>query len=279
MENKVDYIQYHLKSAELKDIDPANDCLVYISDRFELNMEQRYWLAFLYSTCYCSATVYYIYNEFPDFEYVDVPRLQRWWNHNKSKCLFQTDRLRIKSSNLFVPSFESYKKFIGGMTQQQKFNQITNSCLKQYAWQVAEKQVTSIANIGRFTSFIYLEMLSVLTDFKVQPKTIDWNHAEACKEGLLYALGYNHLNNQLLDEFLWRYQKQLINSGCKASSVFNIETTLCAYKKYIEGKRYVGYYIDRQLKEIDSMSNAVRSGVNWKPLYDFRLSNYKFISR
>ncbi len=70
----VDYINYHIRSSEAKDIDPSNDCLRYISDRFELNIEQRYWLAFLFGTCYSATTVYYIYNEFPDFENVDVER-------------------------------------------------------------------------------------------------------------------------------------------------------------------------------------------------------------
>ena len=85
----MDYIDYHIKSSEAKDIDPSNDCLRYVADRFELNIEQRYWLAFLFGTCYSATMVYYVYNEFPDYENVNVDRLQRWWDANKNKTLFQ----------------------------------------------------------------------------------------------------------------------------------------------------------------------------------------------
>jgi hypothetical protein len=81
----VEYIDYHIQSSNAKDIDPSNDCLKYVADRFELNIEQRYWLAFLFATCYSATTVYYIYNEFPDYENVDVGRLQRWWDSNRDK--------------------------------------------------------------------------------------------------------------------------------------------------------------------------------------------------
>ena len=40
------YIDYHIESSKAKDIDPSNDCLKYLCDRFELNIEQRFWLAY-----------------------------------------------------------------------------------------------------------------------------------------------------------------------------------------------------------------------------------------
>jgi hypothetical protein len=149
----MDYITYHTESAKIRDIDPANDCLMYIADRFELNMEQRYWLAFLYSTCYCAPTVFYIYNEFPDFENVDVKRLERWWKSNKDKCIFQTDRLRIKTSNQFVPTFESYKQWVGGKTQQERFYEFKTS-RPTINYDLMYKEAGKIRNVGRFTLFI-----------------------------------------------------------------------------------------------------------------------------
>ena len=65
----MEFIEYHINSSKAKDIDPSNDCLKYVADRFELNIEQRYWLAFLFGTCYSATMVYYVYNEFPDFIY------------------------------------------------------------------------------------------------------------------------------------------------------------------------------------------------------------------
>ena len=57
-------------------------------------------------------------------------------------------------------------------------------------------------------------------------------------------------------------------------NIWNIETTLCAYKKYNLGKRYIGYYIERQKKEIDKMQYLVDNGVDWSVLWDFRQETY-----
>lgn len=275
----MDYLKYHIDSSKIRDIDPANDMMVYLANRFELNMEQRYWLAFLYSTCYCGPTVYYIYNEFPDFENVDVKRLEKWWKANKDKCVFTTDRLRVKTSNQFVPTFESYKKFIGDRTQQQKFSEFRTP-FEQQTWREAEKGVMQVRNVGRFTSFIYLEMVNVLTDFKCYPKSIDWDNADNCRQGLLYAYGYptdkNYAHDYQLDKLLWSLQDKL-KKGCRHTNIFNIETTLCAFKKHVHGKRHVGYYIERQEKEIVKMEENVKTGVSWKPLWDFRNETYKHL--
>jgi hypothetical protein len=48
MENSLkEYINYHNLMYNMGDIDPSYPMLRYVCDRFELNIEQRYWLAFL----------------------------------------------------------------------------------------------------------------------------------------------------------------------------------------------------------------------------------------
>ena len=116
-----EYIEYHRYSEELKDIDPSYDLLRYVCDRFELNMEQRYWLAFLYSTCYNAATVFYIYNEFPDYLGVDVGRLERWWKAHRHQLDFQTDCRWVRSSNLFVGMYMDYRS-LAGESQEGTYN-------------------------------------------------------------------------------------------------------------------------------------------------------------
>ncbi len=272
----MDYLDYHIKSSQIRDIDPANDCLRYIADRFELNMEQRYWLAFLYSTCYCAPTVYYMYNEFPDFENVNVARLERWWRANKSKLVFQTDRLRVKTSNEFVPSFISYAQLINGRKQQEVFSWLKTP-YNQHTYNEAYEFVTGIRNVGRFTAFIYLEMVNVLTDFHCVPDRLDWRYADNCRKGLCYAFGVED-NAQSWSGHDQRMQL-LLNKlkACEFNNIYNIETTLCAFKKHVHGKRYVGYYIDRQLKEIEKMEAAVTEGVCWKVLHQFRSETYKHL--
>ena len=282
----VGYIDYHIMSSEAKDIDPSNDCLKYVSDRFELNTEQRYWLSFLFGTCYSATTVYYIYNEFPDFENVDVERLKRWWNTNKHKTLFQTDRLRIKSSDKFVETFESYKKIIGKHTQENYFKSLRQPTF-QMTYDNCYNDLLQVKNFGRFTMFIYLEMINVLTGYELEPTYLDLKNAESCRNGLVYHLGNyeldTHKNNKKLSEkqinyLQYNFKKLKVEIGLldiQHKNIWNIETTLCAYKKYNKEKRYVGYYIERQRQEIQKMELNVKEGVDWSVLWDFRNETYE----
>lgn len=281
----VDFIEYHKQSSEAKDIDPSNDCLKYVADRFELNIEQRYWLSFLFATCYSATNVYYIYNEFPDFENVDVGRLQRWWTKNKHKTLFQTDRLRVKTQDKLVETFESYRNLIGDMSQSSYFSSLKQPN-RQYTYDNCYNNLLQIKNFGRFTMFIYLEMVNVLTDYDLEPTRLDLKNAESCRNGLVYHLGKQELDthgkkkklntkqiNYLQYEFL-NLHNNIKRLDLKHTNIWNVETTLCAYKKYRLGKRYVGYYIDRQYKEIQKMTSQVNSGVDWSVMWDFRQETY-----
>lgn len=281
----VGFIEYHVQSSKAKDIDPSNDCLKYISDRFELNIEQRYWLAFLFGTCYSSTTVYYMYNEFPDYENVDVGRLQRWWDSNKSKTIFQTDRLRIKSQNKFVETFVSYRDLLNGMSQKDYFDSLKQPT-RQMTYDNCYKVMSNIRNFGRFTMFIYLEMINVLTKYDLEPTYLDLKNAESCRNGLVYHLDKKELDTHGRDkklsnnaikylqyEFL-KLHKEIKGLEIDHTNIWNIETTLCAYKKYHKGKRYVGYYIERQRKEIEKIQESVNDGVDWSVLWQFRNETY-----
>lgn len=288
MDNLNAYYDYHKRSSEIRDIDPANDTLRYIADRFELNMEQRYWLAFLYACTYSPTTTYYIYNEFPDYENVDVDRLQKWWDSKKQHLIFQTDRLRVKSSNQFVDAYKSYRDLISTCackSQQAFYSGLIQSTPDQSYVKVYE-EASKIYTFGRFTLFIYLEMLHVLTGLDLEPTTLNLKEAESCRNGVALAFGRMDLNTHgndmkitseqmqwLQDRFL-DIKHHISNLEIEHKNIWNIETTLCAYKKWRLGKRYVGYYIDRAGSEIATMEKRITSGVDWSPLWEFRLETY-----
>ena len=281
----IDYETYHKQSMEAGDIDPSYSMLRYLCDRFELNTEQRYWLAWLYATCYSGPTVFYIYNEFPDFENVDTGRLQRWWDANKTKLVFQTDRRWVYSRNQFVDMFRSYKKEVGPITQAQKFAQLkTRSETLNYknCW----NSFSSMYQFGRFAMFLYLEAVHVVTDFPMQPPSMNLADAESCRNGLALAIGREELNTHGTKKKITKNEQKMLQKEFdrlvaamkqkdERNGVWNIETTLCAYKKYRYGKRHVGYYIERQRKEVAEMASRVTNGVDWQVLWDYRKETFK----
>ncbi len=284
MEGLKEYLSFHQASSFANDIDPQNDCLTYVSNRYELNIEQRYWLAFLFATCYCAPTVFYIYNEFPDYQNVDVGRLERWWVVNRNKLIFQTDRARVRSNNEFVNCFKSYREIIG-KSQQGYFQKLATSNPKD-TYIAAYKRLSNIHYFGRFTMFIYLELINVLTDTQMIPNDLNLREAESCRNGLALALDrkdlFSHFEDKNLtakdyldlDQGLELLLSKISDMNIKHKNLYNIETTLCAYKKVKLGKRYVGYYIERMRTEIETMKKNVPVGVDWSVLYDFRKTTY-----
>lgn len=281
-EKPASYFDYHQASIAIGDVDPSYQMLRYVCDRFELNMEQRYWLAFLYATCYCGPTVFYIYNEFPDFENVDVDRLERWWKANKQRCYFQTDRRRVKTGDHFCNIFRSYKEKIGRTTQERRFKMFKSPFGNFHTYDVAWDEMSDVYQFGRFSMFLYLEAVHVVTGFAMEPRSMEINEAESCRNGLAFAIGREDLISDNLKKTDETYLQQRFDSlvgelrdKSNLNTVWNIETTLCAYKKYCLGSRYVGYYLDRQHDEIRSMEAAGCNGVDWSVLWDYRRETYE----
>lgn len=284
-EKPISFRDYHYSSLLVGDIDPSYEMLRYLCKRFELNVEQRYWLAFLYATCYCGPTVFYMYNEFPDFENVNEGRLETWWQENRQNLYFQTDRRWVRSKNQFSAIFRSYKKIVGQLTQEQLFKTFQTSdpfLTYENAW----AEMSKVYQFGRFAMFLYLEAVHVVTGFQMKPRSMVMKNAESCRNGLAFALGRPDLSNHEDERILTPQENSFLQGQFDAlvaslssedsrNNVWNIETSLCAYKKYVLGSRWVGYYLDRQGDEISNMEKKVSSGVDWQVLWDYRKETYQ----
>ena len=282
-----EFLEYHRFSESIKDIDPSYEMLQYVCDRFELNMEQRYWLAYLYSTCYNAATVFYIYNEFPDYLGVDVGRLERWWKAHRQQLDFQTDCRWVRSSNLFVGMYMDYRS-LAGDSQEGTYSYLVGLKGKT-PYQSCYQYFSSVKYMGRFKLFLLLEAVHVVTGLPITPDHFPLEEAQSSRNGLCFALGRDDLlcghdyPRDRLDreEMGWLHAKfvellELMRAEFPDTRVdiWNIETTLCAYKKWHRGKRYPGYYITRQAREIQSMQENVQEGVCWDVLWQFREETY-----
>jgi hypothetical protein len=199
--------------------------------------------------------------------------------------LFQTDRARVRSNDEFVNCFRSYQSIVG-KTQEKHFSALTESNPK-HTYTNAFESLSKVHYFGRFSMFIYLEMVSALTSTNMLPSDLDLRNAESCRNGLSLALDrkdlFNHFepksitkqDYQFLEEGLNNIEKQIQSLPIRHKNIFSIETTLCAFKKAKMGKRFVGYYIERMRTEIELMKRNVPKGVDWNVLYDFRKKNYQ----
>jgi hypothetical protein len=285
------YLAYHFASYDAGDIDPTFSMLRYVCDRFELNLEQRYWLAFLYSTCYCGPTVYAIYNRFPDYETIDLGTLEQWWHQSRPWLAFQTDRRWVRSRNQWVGMVASYRAWLGGMTQAQKWLSLQAPTPAQ-TYQQAYEAAGQIYQMGRFALFLYLEAVHVVADYPMAPVGLDLRNAESSRNGLAYALGFDHwitgkeagrsalpkaAYSRLSTGLAWLMREAQQQRPDARIDVWLNETSLCAFKKHKRHGnqqpqgRYVGYYLDRVGREIAEAQQRTPEGVCWQPLWDWRI--------
>lgn len=280
------YLAYHTESARIGDIDPSYSMLLYVCDRFELTVEQRYWLAWIYAMTYCGASTFYVYNEFPDYENVDVGRLQRWWDERgREEIICQTDRRWVRSSSLFVPAFRSYHQWVGTFGQHEHFSILTRGYETPEArYDAVYRSARELYSFGQFSLFLYLEALHTITPLELCPTDLDLNMAWSCRNGLYYAYGLDQyiddaqtpirLEAREATALVWADLRSTLAKLEDPPTVWQTETMLCAYRKFHRGKRYVGYYLDRQAEEIAKMQDHVRDGVCWGVLWQYRAESY-----
>ena len=272
-----EYLAYHRESARIGDIDPAHAMMKYLVTRYELNPEQALWMCALYAWTYNGASAFYLYNEAPDFENVNIGRLQRWWDsHGRDETVFTTDARWRRSRNQFVDAVDSYRKWIGNRTQAEKFASIATGATPERRYDQILTEMSNLYTIGQFSAFLWTEALAIVGGLDIIPTDLDLSTAWSCRDGLMYAYGYDQWvtgegpTPYAARDDVARSWSDLRSILQPASTVWAIETTLCAYRKNCDGKRYIGSYVDRQAMEIATMQSHVRDGVCWQPLWDYR---------
>jgi len=277
------FINWFGWSLEIEDCDSALFMTNYFFDRFEYNREQQLWLIWLYGITYYWPTAYIIWNEFPDMELVDIDRLTKWNNENYSRLRYQND---TKWNKGHLPAqFKSYKKWVGDRTQREAFEQhITKDPVETFynLWDVAN----SWHKYGRYTSWFYLQTLNQCTDINLEVDSLwlhDYSGSKSHRNGLCYAVGKDDWVDEKLSttqlDVLNKESKEILNevklkfpNVATKADFFAMETALCSFKKLFRKRdgRYLGYYLDRQAREIKKVEQDNWTGIDWQPMWDAR---------
>jgi hypothetical protein len=265
------------------EIDPNYPMMNYLFRRYELSKSQEYWACYLYGVFYHPGTVFYVMQEFPEFEKVDLGRLKRWHAANWRNLRYNTDRKYEKGH--FVEMFESYLAEMGGRqipTCQEEFftrliggNPVEN-------FRAVTKALTKLLRFGRYSVYIYTECLARCMGLPLEADTMFLKEASSPRAGLAIVLDQPELATGPLSAQEWEW---LIASGEDLLNEIKreypnigmdhwfMESCLCAYKGFYRKTRgrYLPYYLDRMADEITQMeTTASTSGVDWRVLWQFR---------
>lgn len=263
MKNRMnEYIDYHING----DADCNTIVLRKWADKNKLDLQSRFDLSYFFSLTYCIPSSIFILLEKEKL----LKDIDKWVAENKNKIIFQSDRKYVKMLNNFENCLKFYKDNLNNVEEFLKGITNNNTILLENAL----KRVQKWFFFGRFASYLFLETFMALTNYSFENTTLDWKNGDTATSGIMNLFGYDksanyfdkynkipeNLDYNKLNEMLSITIKKIENLGGNAN-ITNIETSLCAYRKFFKGSRYNGYYLDRQLEEINQ-TNKLSSKYN-----------------
>jgi hypothetical protein len=279
--------RYCVSSVASWEIDPNYALLNYVFRRWEMSKSQEYWICYLYGVFYHPGSVFYVMQEFPEFEKIDIGRLRRWHTENWKKLRYNTDRKYLKGH--FVEMFEDYVKQMGKQTstaQEEFFAKHLTSTNKIENFHNVTKALNQFMRFGRYSVYIYTECLARCMGMPLQADTVFLKEADSPRAGLCIVLGKADWAFEKLNKEQWAWLEKELEILIKEIQVeypllgmdhWFMESCLCAYKGYFRTTkgRYLPYYLDRMADEIQQMQDQqdITSGIDWNVLWQFRKEN------
>lgn len=232
-------------------IDGATDycLLVPYADQNSLDSIERVWLAYLYGLSYSCTTAIKLFEAIPDETHFNKKVLRGFWQDEKPHLWFNPDKKYLKNNDQVVPAIESRVKSLNKRTLLDEVTEHSEEGTNfkgLYSYILKDWQY-----FGPMGAYLFFDALyGLCPEVYVDPDEIDWKHC-----GKTVVEGMAHM----------RYEDELIETRQFPISKFNktvdklqettsqpkviIESTLCAFRKYFKGTRYLGYYADRMLEE------------------------------
>ena len=278
-----DYIAYHRNNALRWEIDTHLDAAVWYADKHGLDIEQRYWLAFLTAICETTPTSLYLFNHFPSLDAASPNELARFCCENKGAMAFQYDVRWILYEIDGV--LASYLSILNGNKQSLILPTFAKGATREARYSEFCKRF-KVHRFGKYVFMLYTELLHYLCgiDFEASIDPAD-NHS--VRSGLIFACGYEDIihcvksgtkptneENSLLRIELAEIKEtiQRLDILPRHKRMWAIETTLCTYNKTRHGRRYLGYYKERQAREIKRLveyTKSIGEKFDWDELIDY----------
>lgn len=209
------FVSYH----QTGDANIEGRCLSNICDKLVLNTEDRFRVAYYYSTCY---------------------------NIDSALRLFENPRLSVndvvlRTDRRYVRCHEAFPKIMAGCDKAK-----LEALSKTTTFKDAIDTVEDWFFFGRYATFLFLETYYALINPDWDDNAVfDWEPDEN------YTLGAKTLiretDNRSLDSLL--EELKLTPTDRNNSNSFAIETGLCGWWKILKGTRWNGYYAERMIDE------------------------------
>lgn len=256
--------------------------LPHIARELELDLEQRYWLAWLNANTQNPVTSLLLLRAAPRL--ADAEKAIDFWQANYRALDWDTDRRYHKAR--FADAVRGYAETMCGTCTgpQHRYFRVG------YEWQAWWEQAYALPTMGRLSTWSYLEYLRILlgADYVPDADTLmleDVQGSRSHRNGLALVLGHQDLivDKQLGNpfatdkvytpgvlEFLGEEAHKLHTEVQQriglSADLLSLESALCTYKSWHKpNRRYPGCYNDMLYNRLISAENRFgqRFGIIW----------------
>lgn len=274
------FIEYY----SLGDTDMNFPLLARYADNHNLSINDRFWMSFLYSCCYCVPTTCFLFEALP-LSTLTMEKAESVWKLYKKPLIFQTDKRYVKNMNWFLPMVEDWLGRVGRKPAVYFKRLEEGSPLETYNNLYSE--ISGWKYFGRFTIFLLIEAIHKLTPLKATADWFEWKKGNTATSGVMHILyldkeaeEFDATGSLSLDqlELLTKRLPQIIRAVSKkglTANILDLETAFCGFRKLFKATRYGGYYIDRVQTEIASMQQNLPDHYHiWDELWSLRLEAF-----
>lgn len=236
----------------------------WLINHFDLDEEQRLWLAFLNGNTQNIVTTWTIFTRFPTL--VEGATAATWFNENYANLAWDTDRRYHKKD--FLASVKCYADLTGG-NQAGFFRSLYGNHEEDTFRKVWNAVRSTFYTFGRLSTFSYLEYLRIV-ELPILCNDLfltDMSGSKSHRNGLAKVLGRDDLDWHSSTEFTGDYTKeqlswltteaeQLLDEAQFRTALnpavderhvnyFTLESALCTYKSWHRPRRrYSNCYND-----------------------------------
>lgn len=274
MRRRVDeFVSYHING----DGECNGVLLKAWADAHELGAEDRFDLAFFYSAVYNIPSA--VFMLFERDAIIEDPNA--WCEANSGSVIYQSDRRYMRRNGALASTLRYFSRSLAGG------NAYTAKTVHDGKIRTAKavEECLRWPNFGRFGAYLFVETLTHLLGVRSEnAPRFDFANGATATSGLMNVYGLDAeavefdrtrklpstASAQMLDALLCDLTDEIEGAGGNPD-LSQVETSLCAYRKFFKGSRYNGYYLDRQLEELVTFPTINPRGAEIaEELYDLR---------
>ena len=260
-ERMKEFVKYHMTG----DGECNGILLKAYADKHDMSLQERYDLAYFYSVTYCIPSAVIMLKSRAEI----LQNPEQWAERNKERLIFQSDRRYAKLNNRFQKILVDYAANIKDAEAYIDATVKGNTIIIKKALNIS----MSWYYFERFCAFLFIETLCLLMGYSAVNMPIQWKDGDTATSGLMNLFGFDKSADYFDKHDRLPSNNRLIQAIRKAggeTNVTEVETSLCAYRKFYKGSRYNGYYLDRQLEELRYYEQQPGTGIIVKELYQLR---------